>query len=361
MENTFFAILRDALWRSNETIPESITEEEITPLLAMAEKQAVSGLVIDALFRHDVRMPQSKVFECVGLSEQIKKQSGKVSKAVCELNYLLTQHNVQYVVVKGQTVASYYPEPLLRQSGDIDYYCDAENFQKGQEAVANAWNVEPERDDSDKHIHFDYKGVIYEGHFSLASLYGSKRDAYWQNLLDGDKATKVNINGENISTLSPTLHVLYVFLHLYHHLLALGVGLRQFCDLAVMLKNNDNLNESENNRENLNLDELREHLKALGLERAFRAFGSILVDYLGLPEKALGYSLTAKDRRYGKKILDVVMYRGNMGHYNKLGGFRGWKHKAESISIKLSHFWKFWPLAPGYTCGWLWHEIRRSF
>lgn len=54
------------------------------------------------------------------------------------------------------------------------------------------------------------------------------------------------------------------------------------------------------------------------------------------------------------------MYRGNMRHYNKHNGFSGWKHKVESFGIKTSHFVKYMLLVPWYSCGWLWHELKRS-
>lgn len=70
--------------------------------------------------------------------------------------------------------------------------------------------------------------------------------------------------------------------------------------------------------------------------------------------------LKKRDHRYGQKILNVVLFRGNMGHYNKLSGFKGWRHKVEASGIKFAHFVKFVALAPGYSCGWLSHEIKRS-
>ncbi len=161
----------------------------------------------------------------------------------------------------------------------------------------------------------------------------------------------VDIDGYQIKTLSPTLHTLYVFIHLYSHLLALGVGLRQFCDLAVML---------HYCKGQIDMEALRGHLEALGLDKAYRACGNILVDKLGLPAEDLGFSLSDSDWKSGKRVLDVVMYRGNMGHYNNRNGFSGWKHKVESLGIKVSHFVKFMPLAPGYSCGWMWHEITRQ-
>ncbi len=350
----FFDLLRDALWRNDSDIffqLKELSDDELPHILALAEKQAVSGLIIDSLFRHDIRMPQQWVFEGVGILEQIKQQNRIINNGAANLETLMSEDGINYVIVKGQIVASRYPDPLLRQSGDIDYYCDERNFPLAQKAIQKKWGIKSEREKSELHVHYEYHGVTYEGHFSLASLYNKKKNTYWQRLLDNDRGTVVDIESHKIKTLSPTLHALYIFIHLYSHLLALGVGLRQFCDLAVIL---------HNCKEHIDISELRNHLYELGLERAYKACGSILVDQLGLPQQDLGYVLTDSDRNYGKKILDVVMYRGNMGHHNKLGGFTGWKHKIESLGIKLSHFVKFWPLAPRYTCGWLHHEIIRQ-
>ena len=350
-DSLIFVALRDALWRNNEVLPYGLAEEETAELFVIVSKQAVSGLVMDAMIRHDIRMPQQRVFEMVGLLEQIRQQSRAINEGVVRLDNLMADGGIRYSIVKGQVVASYYPNPLIRQSGDIDYFCDAKNFPLSQEMVKKSWGIEAEREESELHVHYYYQGVTYEGHFSLANLYGKKRDDYWKRLIGNDGGATVLINGHQIKTLSPTVHTLYVFIHLYSHLLALGVGLRQFCDLAVML---------HYCKEKVDTEALRVHLKTLGMERAYRACGSILVDYLGLPAEDLGYSLVESDRRYGKKIMDVVMFRGNMGHYNKKGGFSGWKHKIESFGIKTSHFMKFMPLAPEYSCGWLWHEVKRS-
>lgn len=346
-----FTLLREALWRSVEPIPPDLSSVETECLFTLAEQQAVSGLVIDAIIRHDVKIPQQWVFEAVGILEQIKQQSKAINEGAVQLNKLMSENGISYVIVKGQVVASKYPDPLLRQSGDIDYYCDSKYFPVSQEAIKKHWGIEPERKESDLHVHFDYQDVTYEGHFLLTSLYSKKRHRYWQQLLDNDGGDTVSIDGHDIKTLSATTHTLYVFIHLYSHLLALGVGLRQFCDLAVLLYYC---------KEQIDMDALRRHLCELGLERAYKACGCILVDQLGLSQENLGYTLSDLDRKYGEKILAVVMYRGNMGHYNKRGGFSGWKHKVEALGIKVSHFMKFMPLAPEYSRGWLWHEIVRQ-
>ena len=347
-DTLFFALLRDALWHTGHDIPTSLSDKEGEDVLSLAKQQTLSGLIIDALFRHNVKIPQPMVFESIGLLERIKQNNRQVNGGIARLNGLLAEPGVPYIIVKGQVVATYYPGPLLRQAGDIDFYCDKLYFEKARKLINEEWGINASAGGSDKHIEFSYKNVIYEGHFSLISLYSRRNNSYWQKILNEDKGVVVNIDGIDVKTLSPTLHALYIFLHLYHHLMELGVGLRQFCDWAMMLHACQN---------DIDLGQLHSHLQTLKMEKAYRACGSILVDYLGLPEHEFGYQLTDNDRRYGRKILDVVFYRGNMGHYNKLSG---WKHIIEAIGIKASHFFKFMPLAPSYSCHWLWHEFRRK-
>ena len=159
------------------------------------------------------------------------------------------------------------------------------------------------------------------------------------------------VDGMSVKTLSPTMHTLFVFIHLFHHLLELGIGLRQFCDWAVMLHTyHDEIDQKG----------LQEYLRALGLERAYRACGSILVDCLGLPAEEFTYKLTDHDRRYVARIMDVIFYRGNMGRYNKRNGFSGWRHNIEATGIKVSHFVKFVALAPNYCCRWIGYEMMKK-
>jgi hypothetical protein len=154
-----------------------------------------------------------------------------------------------------------------------------------------------------------------------------------------------------VRALSPTLHTLFIFIHLYSHLIGVGVGFRQFCDLAVML---------HACREEIDHDRLRGMLRTLGMERAFRAVGCILTESLGMPAEDLGYALSDKDRRYAQRLFAIVRYRGNMGHYNKRYGFSGWRHSIEAAGIKISHFMKLWPLAPAYSCRWIAFELTKK-
>ena len=347
----FFALLRDALWRQEECIPAGVSEEDTEKLFQDATEQTVKALVIDALVRHEVKVPRPLVLRMIGLQNQVEQNNHQLNDRLKDFVMLMETNDVDYRVVKGQTVAAFYPNALLRQCGDIDYYCNAENFEKSVQVLKNAWHVNPDQEDSDHHMEFYHRDVLFEGHYSLGLFHNKQKDEYWERILREDEDYQVNVGEVKVKTLSPTLHTLYIFLHLYHHLMELGIGLRQFCDWAVLL---------HACHDEINQEQLRYHLQQLGVENAYRACGCVLTDYLGLPAKDFTYQLTEKDRRYTTKILNIVFYRGNMGKYNKKSTTMGWKHNIEATAIKWSHFYKFMPLAPDYSWRWISYEMKRK-
>lgn len=345
-------MLRYALFHRSEHIVLGINEEEYSRLYALACQQGVSGLVSLALMDNNILMSQANVFETISLVQQIKQKNRLLDDGVISLNKLFTDSNVNYVIVKGQTVASYYQDPSSRIPGDIDYYCDSNNFQNSLKVLKNKWGINLDSHDSDIHIHFNHNRVTFEGHFSLFNFYSKRKNDRWYNILMESGINTVDINGNQIKTLPPTTHTLYIFFHLYSHLIKLGIGIRQFCDLAVMLHYNYNI---------INYKALTENIDYFGMKDAYKACGSILVDYLGVSAEELGFEVTKRDRKYGKRILDVVFYRGNMGHYegNRVRVENNTRRKAKAIFIKTTHFLKFFLLAPDYNSRWMLIQIKR--
>lgn len=349
-DNLFFSLLRTALWDKEESLS-LLAEGDVAEILEEAERQTVTALIFDAMTMYGIKSPIRVMLKYFSYSEVVKQYNRKLNAASLALGRLLSQNGVDYAIVKGQVLANLYPKPLLRQPGDIDFYCDSNDFERAKRIINQTWRIKFEENYSKKHLSFVYKGVAFEMHFLLIKFYNKRKNNYWECLLHNDNGSDVLIDGKPVKTLSPSLHTLYVFLHLYSHLMNLGIGLRQFCDLAVML----HACQSE-----IDYEELKQELKTLGMEKAFCACGSILVRQLGLPAEEFPYVLTDKDEHYANKILNVVFYRGNLGHYNKKSGIRGWKHNIESVCIKISHFIKFMPLAPGYSCHWLVYQLFKK-
>ena len=46
------------------------------------------------------------------------------------LHALMTKHDIPYCMLKGVVSASYYPEPLLRTMGDVDFYVHPDDLDR---------------------------------------------------------------------------------------------------------------------------------------------------------------------------------------------------------------------------------------
>ena len=348
ISDELFRFLRAALW--DTPIETNADASLLAEVLKEAEKQTVAPLVFKAMEQAKCQLPRQVVLRQMTLRQQTILQNRKINLKLGALAELMQQSQTDYVVVKGQVMATCYPHPELRQSGDIDFYCDEANYSQAEEALSKAWGIDF-KGETEYHEGFEHEGISLEMHHTLAHFYNKRKDANWKQLLKDTPAAQVTIGNQPVNTLNPTLHSLYVWIHLYHHLLELGVGLRQFCDWTMIL---------HHCKDEIDHEALKKHLQVLGLEKAYRASGSVLVNYLGLPADEFTYPLTAKDNRYAPKILDVVFYRGNMGKYNKRNGFQGWKHQIESFGIKSAHFLKFYPLAPRYMRDWMGDVIKEK-
>ena len=351
----FLRLVRNALWQTEEELPEELSANMAANVLRGGREQGLLGLVIEALRRNKVRMPEEQYLEMMVLLMKVKRSNEKVNEGIRRLKELFEERGIDYVVVKGQPVGAYYPDPTLRQAGDIDYYCDAKNFAKAQEAVKEAWGIEEKADEVERHVHFDYMDVTYEGHFSLVMFYNRRKDRYFNDNVNGNdnvnRSEIVCVNGMEVRTLPPTIHTVFIFIHIFVHLMEQGVGFRQFCDLAVML---------HVCREEIDHDKMQEMLRTLGMVKAYRAIGCILTDYLGLPPQDLGCDLKDSDRKYTKRIIGILRYRGNMGLYNLRNGGERWRRKIELTGITLAHFAKFWRLAPDYSCRWVLYRFKKN-
>jgi len=141
-----------------------------------------------------------------------------------------------------------------------------------------------------------------------------------------------------VPTLSPTVNAFYVFVHLYHHFMKEGVGLRQLCDWARLL---------HVEREKIDRAKLTEILEALGYTKAFCTFGSVLVEWLGLPADDFPFALTDAHKRKAEQVLQVVHSGGNFGKHDRKHASNAWLHSLQTGWRSVSHVVRFFSLSLG--------------
>ena len=95
----------------------------------MAKKQSLVGVCfagVQKLVNQHLEPPEMLYLTWMGMAAKIQQRNEVVTKQCVELQAKLSADGVRTSILKGQAVASIYPEHLrgLRQSGDIDFYVD---------------------------------------------------------------------------------------------------------------------------------------------------------------------------------------------------------------------------------------------
>lgn len=325
--------------------------------MSNADKQAVGGLVAAALTEPDsgVVLPKKVAIKLLAVINESFTSNSTINSSLQSLCKLLSEESIPYFVVKGQTVAVFYPQPSLRSPGDIDFFVPRESWDKAMKLIKHTWKPEfHDGDDGEQHVAFDYDGTLFEMHYNLYKFYNKDNQQTFDKILSYNiqHPTKETVPGVDVPVrvLNQPDCILYTFLHLYHHLVELGCGLRQFCDVAMLLNHFDATAE--------NVSRLEHNLQELGFMRAFRSVGDVLVDYLGLPKEKFPFEILEQDKKYAHEILSIVFNGGNFGFYGVSEPLRSnKKYYVNAFRRKLSRYHAFYRLAPVETRAMLFYEI----
>lgn len=312
-------------------------------LLGFANAQAIAGPYWSGMQRLGsltVNKPtDDDVLEWMAGNVKRARRNAKADAALISLAHLFQPAGIGYFVFKGQVISRCYPDPTLRSSGDIDFYVFRHSWQAAISLLSS--RVKLTDAGSVRHVEFSHGGIPFEMHYATAVFASRRNQRRWDSLMEQSEAslTTVNVGGADIPTLGATLNAIYLFIHIYHHFLKEGVGLRQFIDWMYFL---------ERHHAEVDPSSLSSTLASLGLTRAFRAFGTVLTDVLGMPASCFPMGLGETDRRWTARIMDIVVRYGNFGQYGRRehsGSLAAVGHSAETGLRSVSHMLRFMPLS----------------
>ena len=328
--------------------PAGISTIDWQELLAFAKKQTIIGIYWQGIQKlGDVvnKPTEDEVMDWMGEYTKIVRRNVKTSDAVGKLAKLMHDNGISFFVFKGQTVASYYPHPEMRTSGDVDFYVFKKDWDRAKSLLEKEVMITD--DHSGQHLEFTKDGVPFEMHYHTAVFASGSKQRYWDELIDSyfeEVLDHIVINGVEVPTLPPTLNAIYLFVHIYHHFLKEGIALRQFIDWMMFF---------EAKHEEIVVSELTAKLERLGLLRAFKAFGAVLTEVLGIDVKFFPYPLTDNDKKYVDRIMAIVLRYGNFGKYGRKERQGGWKHSMETGVRSIRHIKQFFWLSPAENLLWI--------
>lgn len=301
----YFALLQAAIWDHPVNLEGAIDWPEV---MRMAEHHATVALLCDVASKMtDGRQPNAEMLD------QMKYQMRanlfahlRLRQTMLQAVGMLRENGIDSVVLKGFGLAQFYPNPNLRQFGDIDLFVGLQKFHEAC-AVLRAmpgsynWGVIL---DSGRHFNIEFGDYSLEIHRVSSEILDKNENIVYMDLEHQGlvvDAQEVELEGATLRIPSKDFMVFFTFYHAWHHFLTTGVGWRQLCDIALAL-----------HAYHGQLDEnyLRHGLESMHLMQPWQVFGTLLVRHLGLPEAELPF-YDPKLRRKSDKVYKRIMEEGN--------------------------------------------------
>ena len=176
----FCSLLKAGLW--NETRDIHLSKDEFALLWKDAVRQVCRGLVSHPLVLSGslpsqiVSRLQDHLLAIAGLG---LKMDRVIEKSVLELQ----SNGIDPVLLKGRGVGSYYPNPMIRENGDVDLYVGPDNYKAAFEVLVKLADKPEDTlfEGGSKHSHLEIDGVIVEIH-KYCEILPRRYDARFQSI-----------------------------------------------------------------------------------------------------------------------------------------------------------------------------------
>lgn len=315
INNVFFSLVAAGLWeRAVQLLPYG--EIDYGLLLQLAEEQSVVGLIAAGIEYVSDAKPQKKdVIPFIGRTVQLEQRNIAMNNFIGAIVEKMREVGIYTLLVKGQAVAQCYARPLLRSSGDVDFFLNDVNYKRAKLLLTRlASSVDTDRGGNQGMTIDSWTVEIHDSlHCGLSKRIDNVlSELQRETFMEGNVRTWKN-GDVQVFLLSVENDILYVFNHFLKHFYKGGLGLRQICDWCRLLWTY---------RSELNVDLIHKRLKQMGLMSEWKAFGAFAVAYLGMNATDVPlYDNNWKWKRKAEHIKSFVMSVGNMGQNRDLSYF----------------------------------------
>jgi hypothetical protein len=285
-------------------------------IAVLAHKQSVSALVADkVLSLPEESLPSRELrMQLLLQIEQTKTLNRNMVRVLGALQQEYEQAGFPFVLMKGLASGAQYPNPLLRNPGDIDVWL----YRPGDYEKARVWAAgQGYQADDAGHIHYNYawRGIVIEPHCRISYFDRKKYEkqfvAWEKEVAEQARFGRVPVSqllrepqppqpsqpqeqGQPQPPLAPavqllpvTMNAFFLFHHMFRHFASLGVGFRQFCDWILFLHHYHG---------EIDRQEFTERVCSYGLLYPMQVFARVAVEYLDAPEEIFPFPLLPAGR-----------------------------------------------------------------
>lgn len=303
----FFDLIKVAIEKkySLSGIP---TPEEWKEIYTLAKQQTIVGILFSALEKlpKEQRPPRPLLLKWFAATEFIRETNSQVNADAVKMCEVIRNDGLRCVVLKGQGIATYYPEPSLRQSGDIDLWIEGGTkmvlkYLRSKGKVSNIVYTHVDAEvpvDTEVEIHHNPSFFYNPIYLKRLRNFLAKQDDIFENSIELS-------NGVG-RIYMPTIEFnrYFIILHIYRHLFAEGIGLRQLLDYYyVLLKGGTDKSKQRT----------MDMFKQTGMMKFVGATMWVMKEVFDMEDK---YLLCTPREKDGKQLLNEIMLAGNFGKYD---------------------------------------------
>jgi hypothetical protein len=237
-QKIFFDFLRFCIGSAKE-IPGSLKEVDWKELYAIAQKQALLGVLFHGIQRlpKELAPEQKLLMQWMVMAEQIRKQNIKLFQDSVKVCKNFENKGFANCILKGQGNALLYPDPYMRTPGDIDIYLSGGR----RKIMKYVDRVCPNQVMRYHHIDFPVMKTAIEVHFTPSYMFfpvhNCRMQKWFKEVMDLQCSNVVTLPDGYGEITVPTMNfnVIYILSHLYRHIFTEGIGLRQLLDYYFVI------------------------------------------------------------------------------------------------------------------------------
>ncbi len=279
-----------------------------------ASRQALLPLYFEVIktLPKDALPPRDILLRWAANALAFQKQNEKVFKATAETSQFYASHGLRNYILKGQGNALMYPNPFSRTPGDIDILLDADTATI-LDFVRKNVDAEDKRF-SYVHMYAGYTdGIEIEAHFRPCNLqnflYNSRLQHWFEEQkeaqLSNIKSITIDEKTYSFAAPTPSFNAIFQLVHIAHHFLSKGIGMRQIVDYYMVLKELAN--------KNIDTAPIIKNLHHFGLYNFAGAVIWVLNDTLALPQHL---QIVPPNERIGQALKSEIFIGGNFGSHD---------------------------------------------
>ena len=219
-----FELLKSALLDVNESsTPDtqhlSLSTQEWWSLFRLLQQNHVAALCYDVVAK--IGVPREVLIPWLSEREKAVDWYRHQSEVQQEIIDLMHRNGIETLVLKGTHLAKYYPEPELREFGDLDLYF-YDRHDEADKLAAKKLHVTV-NNEVHHHTKYNYRGVTVESHYDFLNTHYPPSNRRFETLLKEQAP-------------SPTFEVLFLLRHMAGHFAASRITLRDLVDWVLTYK-----------------------------------------------------------------------------------------------------------------------------